>query len=257
MEYREIFNIEVMHPVLLESKDLVLVPKNETNKYLNNLGFVVKKTGKGVKVLAPMSQKNGDFQPLSKDDNFTFFIYPTSDVTREVTDFSEIDEGHMISFSNQGLPENSQELVSSQVVKEGIFAGYPALGSIQIIGHKINLTSLEQPINFKAVFGAKSVKWKYYFVSNTEDIDVSLESRDNQISFNELVVDENTTDQIINSIQLNFPNTQVKIFESEDLVPYSNKPIKNIKLLQNGDVLINHLPNPRVEQQGIQIIKIK
>ncbi|WP_299183387.1 hypothetical protein [uncultured Aquimarina sp.] len=257
MEYREFFDIEVIHPVLSESNDVVLVPKNETRKHLSNLGFVVKKTKKGIKILAPMSRRNGDFPPLSEDDNFTFYIYPTSDVTQEVTDFSEIDEGNMILFSNQDLPENSQELVSSQVVKEGIFGGYPALGSIQIIGHKINLTSLEQPIKFKAVFGAKSIKWKYYFVSNTEDIDISLESRDNQISFNEVVVDENITDQIINSIQLNFPDTQVKIFESKDLVPYSNKPIKNIKLLQNGDVLINHLPNPRAEQQGIQIIKIK
>lgn len=255
MEYREFFDIEVIHPVLSESNDLVLVPKNETRKHLSNLGFVIKKTEKGIKVLAPMSQKNGGFQSLSEDDNFTFYIYPTSDITQEVTDFSEIDESHMISFSNQDL--KSQELVNSQVVKEGVFEGYPALGRIHIIGHKINLTSLEQPINFKAVFGAKSVKWKYYFVSNTEDTDISLESRDNQISFNEVVVDENPTDQIINSIQLNFPNTQLKIFESKDLVPYSNKPIKNIKLLQNGDVLINHLPNPRAEQQGIQIIKIK
>lgn len=257
MEYRKIFNIEVFHPVLSEPNDVVLVPKNETRKHLSNLGFVVKKTEKGIKVLAPMSLKNGSFQPLSEDDNFTFFIYPTSDVTQEVTDFSEIDEGNMISFSNQDLSENSQELVSSQVVKEGVFGGYPALGSIHIIGHKINITSLEQPIKFKVVFAAKSVKWKYYFVSNSGDTDISLESRDNQISFSEVLVDENTTDQIINSIQLNFPNTQVKIFESKDLVPYSNNPIKNIKLLQNGDVLINHLPNPRAEQQGIQIIKIK
>lgn len=257
MEYREIFNIEVFHPVLSEPNDVVLVPKNETRKHLSNLGFVVKKTEKGIKILAPMSIRNDGFQPLSEDDNFTFYIYPTSDTTQEITDFSKIDEGHMISFSNQDLPENSQELVSGQVVKEGVFGGYPALGSIQIIGNKINLTPLEQPIKFKAVFGAKSVKWKYYFVSNTEDTDISLESRDNQISFNEVVVDENTTDQIINSIQFNFPNTRVKIFESKDLVPYSNKPIKNIKLLQNGDVLINHLPNPRAEQQGIQIIKIK
>ncbi|WP_299897917.1 hypothetical protein [uncultured Aquimarina sp.] len=257
MEYREIFDIEVFHPVLLESNAVVLVPKNETRKHLSNLGFVIKKTEKGIKILAPISQGNIGFQPLSEDDNFTFYIYPTSDTTQEITDFSKIDEGHMISFSNQDLSENSQELVSSQVAKEGVFGGYPALGSIHIIGHKINLTSLEEPIIFKAVFGAKSVKWKYYFVSNTEDTDISLESRDNQISFNEVVVDENTTDQIINSIQLNFPNTQVKIFESKDLVPYSNKPIKNIKLLQNGDILINHLPNPRAEQQGIQIIKIK
>ncbi|WP_378179182.1 hypothetical protein [Aquimarina sp. SS2-1] len=258
MEYREIFEIEVIHPYFsVISTDLVLVADIETGKRLINLGYVLKKTVNGVKVLAPFLPESNAFRDLGEEDDFTFFVYPTSEHTKEITDFSEVAKGSMISFSNKGQQQNNSELGASTVLQEGFFGGYPALASIVIKGAEIDLSSLDQSVKFKAIFGAKSIKWKYYFVSNVEDPDIAIESRDDQISFNEIVVDENTTDQIINSIQLNFPNTQVKVFESKDLVPYSRKPIKNIKLLQNGDVLINHLPNPRAEQQGIQIIKIK
>ncbi|MCK8521009.1 hypothetical protein M0D21_05495 [Aquimarina sp. D1M17] len=258
MQYRNFFDIEIIHPCLSEiAKDIVLVPKNETRKHLNALGFIFKKTEKGIRVLAPISKGNESILPLNEDDNFTFYVYPTSYDTQEITDFSEIDEGNMISFSNQDSRENIKELIVGQAIQEGVFNGYSALANIVIKANLIDTSSPNAFVKFKAIFGAKSVKWKYYFVSNTKETDINLESRDNQISFNEIVVGENTTDQIINSIQLNFPDTQIKVFESKDLVPYSSVPIKNIKLLQDGDVLISHLPNPRIEQQGVQIIKIK
>ncbi|MFD2563171.1 hypothetical protein [Aquimarina rubra] len=258
MEYQEFFEIEVIHPYFSGiSADLVLAADIETGKRFIKLGYVLKKTVNGIKVLAPFTRENNSFRDLGEEDNFTFYVYPTSEYTQEITDFSEVEKGNMIFFTNEGQQQNNSELIASQVAQEGFLCGYPALARIVITAAEIDLASLDQSITFRAIFGAKSIKWKYYFVSDTEDSGLSLESRNDQVSFNEIVVDENTTDQIINSIQLNFPNTQVKVFESKDLVPYSRKPIKNIKLLQNGDVLINHLPNPQKEKNGIQIIRIK
>ncbi|WP_298548720.1 hypothetical protein [uncultured Aquimarina sp.] len=258
MEYREFFHIEIVHPFFSDiAEDMVIVTENETKSHLNNLGFILKKMPNGLKILAPVHQESKVFSPLEADDIFSFHIYPTSEHIQEVTDLSEIEKGNMISFTNQEQPIGSSELTTNQVIQNGVFCGFPALANIVIAGNKIDTNTIDQPTKFKAKFKTESIKWKYYFVSNSEDPIITLESRDEQISFNEMVIDENTTDQIITSIRLNFPNTQIKAFESKDLVPYSSKPIKNIKLIKNGDVLMSHLPNPRKEQNGIQIIKIK
>ncbi|MBQ0733545.1 hypothetical protein [Aquimarina celericrescens] len=258
MKYREFFHIEMIHQYFSGIPlDLVMLADNETKNRLNSLGCILKKEADRIKVLAPLHPEDDAFPVLGENDVFTFYIYPTSARIQEITDLSTVEKGNMISFINLGQTLDSTELISSQIEKKGVFKGFSALANVVIVGNKINTETVVESVKFKAIFKAKSIQWKYYFVSNVEDPDITIESRDNQISFNEIVVDENTTDQIVNSIQLNFPNTQIKVFESKDLVPYSSKPVKNIKLLQNGDILISHLPNPQKEQNGIQIIKIK
>ncbi|GAA4276740.1 hypothetical protein [Aquimarina mytili] len=258
MEYREFFHIEIIHPYFSGiPKDLILVADNETKKRLISLGCLLKKESGRIKVLAPFDEEGTTFPVLGENDAFTFYIYPTSGSIQEVTDFSAIEKGNMISFTNLQQPLDSSELISTQIEKKGTFQGFPALANIIIAGNKINTEPIGESAKFKAIFRAKSIKWKYYFVSNSQDTNVRLESRDEQIRFHEISIDQNISDQIISSLQLNFPNSQIRVFESRDAIPYSSKPIKNIKLLQNEDVLISHLPNPRAQQQGIQIIKIK
>ncbi|MHA7056530.1 hypothetical protein ACWGOQ_0004880 [Aquimarina sp. M1] len=258
MKYHELFRIEIKHPYFSDiPEDLVLVAEYETKKRLNNLGYILKKIASGVKVFAPVLEENNHTVNLGGDDVFMFYIYPISTRIQEVTDLSEIESGKMLSFSNQEQRIGSSELITTQVSQKGIFCGFPALANVVLVGNKINTNSTDPSTKYSVVFKAKSVQWKYYFVSNTNGSIITLESRDEQISFNEVDIDENSSDQIVTSIRLNFPSTQIRVFESRDLVPYSNKPIKNIKLIKNGDVLMSHLPNPKEEQRGIQIIKIK
>lgn len=254
MEYRELFQIEIIHPYFSDiPKDIIVVAENNTKKHLKALGYILKKTANGIQVLAPFHKENGGFQSLGDDDIFTFYAYPTSKYIQEITDFSNIEKGNMISFSND---DNSQ-LISSQTTQKGVFDGFSAIANIVILGNKINTNITDQSTKFQAEFRSKSIKWRYYFVSNSKDSDIRLESRDEQIRFNEISTDQNILDSVINSLQLNFPNSQIRVFESRDEIPYSSKPKKNIKLLQNENVLISNLPNPRRQQQGIQIIKIK
>ena len=258
MKYQEFFSITIEHSYFSNTpQDLVLVTENKTKKRLSNLGYILKKTTNGVKVLTLVPQDSNTFTSLGEDDIFTFYVYPTSTRIQEVTDLSEIENGNMLSFSNQEEHIGSSEMISTQVDQNGVLCGFPALASIIITGNRINTNVADPSTKYRVVFNAKSVQWKYYFVSNADDSTITLESRDEQINFNEMVIDENTTDQIITSLRLNFPNTQIRTFESVDQIPYSNTPIKNIKLIKNGDILMSHLPNPKEEQRGIQIIKIK
>ncbi len=258
MKYREFFHIEVVHPYYSDiPKDLVLVADNETKERLHSLRCILKKEADGIKVLAPLHPGGTTFPVLGENDVFTFYTYPTSARVQEITDLSTIEEGNMISFTNFGQPIDSLELISTQIEKKGVFQGFSALANVVIAGNKINTETIGESTKFKAIFKTKATKWKYYFVSDSQDPDIRLESRDEQIRFNEISIGQNTLDRITTSIQLNFPNSQISVFESSDVIPYSSKPIKNIKLLQNGDVLISNLPNPQEQQQGIQIIKIK
>lgn len=258
MKYRELFHIEIIHPYFLDiPKDMILVAEIETKKKLKKLGYILKKTANGAKILIPTPQEDNSFLASTGKDKFTFHVFPTSSYIQEITDFSAIDRGNMISFFNDEQQVNSSGLNTTQVHQNGICYGFPAIAEVVISMNKIDVNKLDQPIKFNAVFKAKSIKWKYYFVSDSQTLNILVESRDTQISFDEVIIDNATTDPVIQSLQLNFPNSQIRAFESRDLVPYSSKPLKNIKLLQNEDVLINHLPNPQEQQQGIQIIKIK
>ncbi|WP_024768092.1 hypothetical protein [Aquimarina macrocephali] len=258
MEYREFFQIEIIHPFFSDiPEDLVMVAENETKRHLDKRRFILKKTALGVKVLALFQEERNTFPVLSEDDIFTFYVYPTSDRISDIKDLSTIEKGNMISFTNQEQPIGSSELIATQIKQNGIFCGFPALAKIIIAGNKIKANVTKKSTKYTVIFKARSIRWKYYFVSNSEDSAITIESRNEQITFNEMVIDENTTDQIVTSLRLNFPDTRIKAFESRDLIPYSSNPIKNIKLIKNGDVLISHLPNPQKGQNGIQIIKIK
>ncbi len=258
MKYQKFFSITIEHSYFTgETADLVLTPVVETEELLKRRGLLLKKTTTGIRCLVGIDKENTDFSEKIQNDVFAFYIFPTSDTVREFTDMSTVEEGKMMLFTNEKLHKKQVGLVASAIDQEGTCQGFPALAKVEIKGSEMQLEEDSMSFTYQIQFAAKAIQWKYYFISNTDDPNITLESRDEQISFNEMIISENTTDQIVTSLRLNFPNTQIKAFESKDLVPYSNKPIKNIKLIKNGDVLMSHLPNPKEEQNGIQIIKIK
>lgn len=253
MEYREFFHIEIKHPYFSGMpEDLILEVESETKKRLNTLSFLIKKTVTGIRILAPVHKEYNDISSLEEEDIFRFYIYPTSEYIYEITD---IEKGYMIPFTNKELKTNSFDLKASQTIRREMFHGFPTLARIEIAGKKVADSLGENPPKFLATFKAKSVKWKYYFVTNPEDT-IKLESRDEQISFNELVIEKNTLDQITTSLQLTFPNAQITVFESNDEIAYTQKPRKNIKLFKGDNQLIAHLPNPKIINQGVQVLNI-
>ncbi len=258
MKYQEFFSIRIEHSYFSGgAADLVLTPVLETEELLKKRGLLLKKTARGIRCLVGIDEENKGFSEKIQNDVFAFYVFPTSDTVREFTDMSEVKEGKMMFFTNENLRKNQLELVAGKIEQEGAYQRFPALAKVEIKGSEMNSEGDGTLFTYQVQFTATAIKWKYYFISNSEDPIITLESRDEQISFNEMIIDENSTDQIITSIRLNFPNTQIKAFESKDLVPHSNKPIKNIKLIKNGDVLMSHLSNPKKEQNGVQIIKIK
>ena len=236
---------------------MVLIPEKQTLKLLRGQHFLEKKTAGGIKVLIPVDQESNALPIINPDDVFAFNVFPTSGIFSEFTDISTVSNDKILRFSNEGLGTDTLELAVSEATKEGMFNGFPAIAKIEIQLSEVSSGLDGLPPVYQAVFKSKSVRWRYYFVSSTGTTNLTIEQRDEQLIFNELEIQNDTSDKIAASLRLNFPDTQLVVFESSASIAYSNRAIKNIQLLRNGDVVIQHLPNPDVGDDGIQIIKVK
>lgn len=264
MKYGEFFQIEIVHDYFLgQIADLILLPEAQTKRLLEKQRFLIKKTGKGIKVLIPENEENTVISGLEPNDVFVFHVFPTSDSVQEFTDTSEVENGKVMLFTNDGLGTENVELVKSETVQEGKFQGFPAIARVEIKASEVTTEINSISPVYQVVFNSKSIKWKYYFLANTDVTNIAIDTKDEQLQFNELEIKDDTSDQIITSLRLNFPDTKILVFESNTSIPSSSKPIKDIKLVQKDSViqadstLIKHLPNPKSSDQGIQIIKIK
>lgn len=252
------FQIETEHPYFSgKPADLIVLPDNQTIKLLKNRHFFIKKTAKGIKVLLLMNEESKALPALEINDVLVFNVFPISDSVRELTDTSTVENGNMMLFSNEGSGMGNVGLVQSETLQKGMFRGFPAMARVEIKGSEVALGANVPPPLYRVLFNSKSIKWKYYLLSNPENTGIVIESRDEQLKFEQVEIKDGISDEILTSLMSNFPDTQLLIYESGTAIPYMSKPIKDIKLMQNGEVLIKHLPNPQLHDRGIQIIKIK
>lgn len=256
MRYHVFFQIELVHPYFSGNvTDLIILPDAQTALLLSSQRFIIKKTTNGIMVLKVVDDEVLSL-PMLEEAVFVFSVFPTSDAVREFTDTSMVETGKMLLFSNKELSTGDLELTKSETLQKGKYQNFPAIARVEIKGGEITSQPNGSSLLYKAHFQSKAIKWRYYFVSNSKTTDLAIATRDQQLKFNPLEIKEDSSDQIVQSLLLHFQDTQIVVFESSIDIPYSKTPIKNINLIQNGSVLINHLPNPEVQDYGIQIIKI-
>ena len=256
MRYSVLFQIEIVHPYFLDATaDLIILPDAQTAKLLASQRFSIKRTTNGILILKVVNEAVLSL-PMIAASVFVFTVFPTSNNVKELTDTSMVESGNMFLFSNEKISKGSLALTKSETLQKGNYQNFPAMARVEIKGKEITSQPNGLPPIYKVPFQSKKIKWKYYFVSNSHRTAIGIEARDSPFDFNELAISEDTSDKIINSLRINFQQDQIVVFESSTAIPYTSKPKKNINLMQNGAVLIKHLPNPTVEDQGIQIIKI-
>lgn len=256
MRYKEFLQVEIAHQYFASDlAGLVLVPQERTLKFLRGQHFLVKRTARGIKILVPINEEGQALPIVDDGDVLAFDVFPTSGIVGEFTDDSALSHGKVLLFTNEGLGEGELELFVSETTAGETFEDFPVIAKIEIKASEVDLNG-PAPI-YRAIFKSKSVKWRYYFVSNPGTTGLDVKERNGQLTFNEVILQDERSDQIATSIRLNFPGTQLVVFESDTSIPYSNKAIKNIQLLQNENVVIKHLPNPDAIDHGIQIIQIR
>ncbi len=260
MSYREFFRIEIDHQYFQpgEYAELVIVPDQSTRSLLKGQRFILKEIINGISVLIPVDEAGSAIPGLNADDLFTFKIFPTSNTFRSFTELPDLAEEEILSFTNLTLLENDTQLVSSIANGSGTRYGFPLVADVAIQVSDVLLDANNVPTTpkYKVVFNSKAEKWRYYFVSDPETTDFSIQDANEELIFNSVDIQSITEDKIVSSLQSNFPDANLFLFESETPVAFQSQAINKLQLIRNEDVIINNLPNPDTKDINFKIIKI-
>jgi hypothetical protein len=255
MNYREYFRIEIKHQYFATagSADLTIVPDVRTLRLLQGQHIIFKSSGNELKILIPVDENGVAKSTL--DEALVLEIFPESSTFGSITDTSDLAEGEIYLFTNAGLPETASQLAVSPSPELGSRHGFPMIGRVEIEPTNALLTRTKS-VAYQAIFKAKSAKWKYYFVSDHETTDLSIVDADGNLVFGEVDLGIVPLDQIGASIQENFPDTNLFLFESATPISDSDQALRNLQLFRDGNLIIKHLPNPEAGDSAIKIIKI-
>ncbi len=255
MRYKEFFEIKLVHPYtkgILEY--LVLTADKSAIPVIKKNRFLLKNTVSGFKILMPVDEQGKSLVVLGVDDTLVFNVFPSSQAFFEFTDFSAINENKIFLFTNQGLGNDSVDLLLSETSINDKLNSFPAVGQIKITPNNVTPVIDNVAPVYEVRFEAKSMTWKYFFITKEESDSLSVESKD--ITFKKL--NEETLDPVFKGLKANFITTEMNIqaFESEVPLVCQNIPRKDIQLKNDRVTVIKHLPNPDIGDHGIQIIKI-
>ena len=260
MNYREFFRVEIDHQYFQpgECAELRIVPDQATHRFLKGRRLIFKEMVNGIRVLVPVDEAGSAIPVFNTDDLFTFKVFPTSTTFRSFTAMPDMEEGELLSFTNATLLENDTELVASVSAGSGTLHGFPLIAAvtIQIGDFVLDANNVPTTPNYKIVFNSRAEKWRYYFVSDPETTDFSIQDVNEELVFNNVAIQTVTDDKILTSLQSNFPDANLFLFESETPVAFRSQAINKLQLIRNEDIIVNHLPNPDPKDINFKIIQI-
>jgi|GEM_PF-4009147 len=257
MRYRELFRIEIGHPYFSEEQEtaVTLIPLEATRRRIHGHGGIIKPLSNGISVFIPVDGNNLAENPFRLGDSLVFEAFPCSNTFSLVTDSSGLLKGEIHLFSNTGSTGTEPQLLASTLEENNARNGFPMVAKIEIQLTNDLIFSTETVV-YQCPFQVKSANWKYYLVADSDTTDLVVEDRGASLIFNRQVIDAQTTDQLGESLRTNYPNANLFRFESAQPIPYAREAIKNLQLLRDGHVLIQHLPNPDLAANAVKIIKI-
>ncbi|WP_075341987.1 hypothetical protein [Tenacibaculum agarivorans] len=207
MKYTALFQLKITHEYFSEViEDIAIVLASETKRIFNSKQFLVKKNTDGIQVLVAENNTKLDYV-------FECYIVPTSDEIKGITKSPNVEDDEIVVYTNDS---KGTETLHKSIVKrkETIHVkGYQPLGKVQI---RIPKKSQTYQINLES----RSIKWKYYFITDGNK-ELSISSRNDEFAFVEL----SELDHKISNLQSSFPEAQIKVFESENEISYTQKTI--------------------------------
>ncbi|MEL6562349.1 MAG: hypothetical protein AAFQ94_29525 [Bacteroidota bacterium] len=254
MRYKELFRITIKHPYYEDQRmDIEIYPDSRTERLMKSFNVITKSGSSGFQVVAPVSYDDRFFQKLKQLKECKFIIYPTKAAFIHVTDLKTDQKNEVLHFTNRGMSVESSELKIESTIHQDTFKGFKSIGVLTV--DLLNLLETEnlQPPNYEVVFDNKTVVWKYYFIHNNEEAEFEISSREKEHSFAEINIEN---DSIANTLKMKFPDSDVIGFQSDKSIPYSKRPLKDLKLSQKTNDHSISLPNPELGRQGIQILNL-
>ncbi len=257
MKYQELFGLEIINQYYEDDfQHVVIVPDDATTHFLSRPNLLTKTTKAGIIVWVKTPDEKEELTQVTSEETLRFTIFPVEASFSTFTDI-QLPTGQVALFSNEALEVGEEVLKRSQTGGGEKLDGIPPVGKVELNLSKISSGEGAQTPYYQAVFPPRSTKWRYYLVANPGTTDLSIEDRGQQLEFNELDIPQDLTDPIAYALRVNFPDTELVVFESTQSIAGTKKGIKNLQLLQNGHLLIRHLPNPAPLNDGVKIIQIR
>ncbi|MBL3655546.1 hypothetical protein [Fulvivirga sediminis] len=252
--YKELFEIIIDHQYFTSgSVDLTIKPTADTLKLLDKSHFRVRPIRNGLRVYIHANEEGKVHKVVDAIEKFQFDLFPKSSAYQLYTDLGDLKAGEIILFTNPTVKTQEVVLEVSSVVAAGQYQGYPLVGRVAL--NVVDLSIGGGMQTFRAVLKSPAIKWRYYLLSDNSNTELVIQDRNNHFTFHQQEIPGAEEDLIAHALQLNYPDLNLSLFESKQAILSSNKPVKNLQLIRDGEVLIRHLPNPSASHSGIKIIK--
>jgi hypothetical protein len=105
----------------------------------------------------------------------------------------------------------------------------------------------------------KAQQWNYYIVAPSTVLPASLEitaDADAESSWAFDTTTEILTGELYDRLKGLYPNAKIFNIASTAALPYQSKAKKGIKLQQDSETIINNVPNPAPQNEGVGILNI-
>ncbi len=131
-----------------------------------------------------------------------------------------------------------------------------ALGIISIT---LDASNLVFDKAYTITLSRKTQQWNYYIVAPSTVLPTSLEITADADAESSWAFDNTTeilTGELYNRLKDLYPNAKVFNIASTAALPYQSKAKKGIKLQQDSETIINNVPNPAPQNEGVGILNI-
>ena len=256
MRYLPLFRLQILHTYYKGTicPDFRIKPSSETKRLIKNHRCVLKHFSNGIQLFIASNESNLPMIPLDNETQFVFELHLNNQDFPLFTDLKKLNQKPSPIFSNfEENDGNSGKLTLQTWESSPSNQGAFVQAGIQYLTNWFTSNTL--PREFYISFEAKRVKWHYYLVTDKSNASFKIVDQDEAPIL--LSERKHTNEQpqtlspIAQRIVSQFPELTLWIFESQAQIPTGETGIKTLQLIQNGESVLNHLPNPSFKNNFI------
>lgn len=256
MNFSRFFNIEIRHEYYDNGlcSDLQAKPTPACAALLSRCKMLFDANPSTPGVIAQLNDKGQLQSPPPANAVFEFFLLLRNTEFVTYTNPLPKSTSEAFLFTNRDAQSKPlTTLLGSLIPKPqpSYVDGKPVFGMIRITPDPTF------PLTYSLGFKAANLKWRYYVIANGNLANLSIDGTSSEIKFIKAkFTGKPVGDMIYDAISNNYPDAGLSIFESEKEVSLRQAGRKNIQLINtsNNVVLVPHLPNPSLKENGVKII---
>jgi hypothetical protein len=246
------FHMAIKHPYYADMRcpDFEIIPHDKCKSLIQSCRLGLTSYSNGISVWIPVENGN-PAMAIPQDVTFSFFLFLKN------VGFSRITEMAPVAGTRVYSRMKGTDVLKFEEQAAGL-APADAFGVVTVTG----ITFTEDAPVFNVLFEARKMKWRYLLVSDETSLDgFTIEQTrtgkdGKKIEFKApRLTNQKMDDAMLKVIDQDYPGAGKAFIESKEPVACLQYGRKNIQLTKDKIVLVDHLPNPRPEDDGVKVIK--